>query len=150
MTYALSEKMDEVGVLIDDSSLASADGRAVLHLKQGTRILGEDGQPVQSITITTRPPKAEIEYSALSSPTYEISPRGAVVEPAGRLSISYDNPSIFFGIDPNDPQVGASCGELEIDWEILDTQADIDALSATAEVDRLGSFIVIFFVRIIS
>jgi len=148
--YALSEKMDEEGVLIEDCDLASTDGRAVLHLEKGTRVLNEGGQSIQSITITTRPPKAQIEYSAMSSPTYEIDPRGAILEPPGQLSINYDNPSIFLGVDPHDPQMGASCGELEIDWEILDTQADIDSLTATADVDRLGSFIVIFLVRIIS
>ena len=148
--HRLSEKMDEEGVLIEDCDLASTDGRAVLHLEKGTRVLNEGGQPIQSITITTRPPKAEIEYSMMSSPTYEIDPRGAILEPPGQLTIQFDAPTDFPGIDPNDPQVGASCGELEVDWEILDTQADIDSLTATADMDRLGSFIVIFLVRIIS
>ena len=142
--------MDTSGTLLEDSDLASMDGRAVLHLDKGTRVLNKEGQPIDSISISARPPKAEITYSLLSSPTYDIDPRGAILDPPGQLTIRYDEPLDFLGIDPNNPQLGSSCGELELNWEILDAQADIDALTATAQVDRLGAFIVIFLVRIIS
>lgn len=148
--HDLSEKMDASGILMEDCDLSSTDGRAILHLDKGTRVLNQEGQAISSITITTRPRKAEIEYSVLSSPTFEINPRGAKLDPVGQLTIHYDSPPDFTGIDPDDPQVGVSCGELEIDWEILDTQSEIDSLTAMADVDCLGSFIVIFLVRIIS
>jgi hypothetical protein len=148
--YDLSEIMDGEGVLTEEIDLASADGRAVLHLDKGTRVVDEAGKPVQTITITTRPAKAEIEYSVLSSPTFEVSPRGTMLDPPGQLTIRYDAPPNFTGMDPDDPQVGASCGELEVDWEILDTQAQIESLTAMADVDRLGLFIVVFLVKIIS
>lgn len=148
--YDLSEKMDENGVLIEDCDLASMDGRAVLHIDKGTRVLNADGQPVRSITITIKPPEAQIEYSVLSSPTYEIDPRGAFVEPLGQLSINYDNPSILLGVDPQDPQIGASCGEFEYDWELLGVEAEMDSSTVKGDIERLGSFIVIFLVSIIS
>ena len=86
----------------------------------------------------------------MSSPTYDIDPRGAIIEPPGTLTIRYHAPpDIVSGIDPNDPQIAASCGKLEFDWETLDTHAQINSLIATVEVDRLGSFIVVFLVRII-
>jgi hypothetical protein len=135
---------------MEDYDLASMDGRAVLHLDKGTRVLDVEGQPIETIIIKTKSPKAEIPYSMMSSPTYDIGPRGAILEPPGRLTIQFDTPPDFQGIDPNDPQIGASCGEREVDWEILDTQANVDSFTATADVDRLGSFIVIFLVRIIS
>jgi hypothetical protein len=148
--YDLSEKMDGEGVITEGVDLVSTDGRATLHLDEGTRVVDQAGQPVQSITITTRPSKAEIEYSVLSSPTYEIDPRGALLDPPGQLTIQYDAPPDLAGIDPDEAQLGASCGELEIDWEILDSDVDPDTLTATADVDCLGLFIVVFLVRIIS
>lgn len=148
--YDLSEVMDGEGVLTEGIDLVSTDGRAILHLEQGTRVVDKAGQPIQSITITTQPPKSEIEYSVLSSPTYEIDPRGAQLDPPGQLTIQYDTPPDLAGIDPDEAQVGVSCGELEIDWEILDTQTEMDTLTAVTDVDYLGSFIVVFLVRIIS
>jgi hypothetical protein len=148
--YDLSEKMDGEGVLTEGIELVSTDERVILHLDEGTRIVDKAGQSVQSITITTRPPKAEIEYSVLSSPTYEIDPRGTLLDPPGKLTIHYDAPPDLAGIDPEDAQIGVSCAELGIDWEILDTQSDMDKLVAMTDVDCLGSFIVVFLVRIIS
>lgn len=148
--YDLSEVMDGEGVLTEGIDLVSTDGRAILHLEEGTRVVDKAGQPIQSITITTRPPKSEIEYSVLSSPTYEIDPRGAQLDPPGQLTIQYDTPPDLAGIDPDEAQVGVSCGELEIDWEILDTQTEMDTLTAVTDVDCLGLFIVVFLVRIIS
>lgn len=148
--FDLEKLLDNTGHLIEDVDLVSGDGLAVLHLPQGGRILDGNQEPVSSLTILVRAPKAEMSYTILSSPTFDIEPRGARLDPPGILTLNYNAAFDFRGIDPNSPQIGASWGESVYDWIPLEVETDLENFKVSARIEYLGSYIAFFYLALIS
>lgn len=145
VTVELSEKVDSAGVLLEDVQVISGDSVAMLYLVKGTRVL-DASQPLNSVTVTVKPPQAQAETDptvSLSELAYDFSPRGATFDPPARLTLSYEPPVPLPGSEVSGPRIGYF-REAESTWTWLDVTADLDIHHVTAEIDHLGTFIVLF------
>jgi hypothetical protein len=143
LTVELSGKIDSAGILLEDVEVISGDGVAVLYLAKGTRALDASGKPLDSITVTTVQPGEISDEYYIYGWAYAFSPHGARFDLPARLTISYDRSLIPWDADEYSPQFGYF-DEAESTWIGIEVTADFKLHCVTAEVDRLGAYVLAF------
>jgi thioredoxin 1 len=100
-THAVS--LDDEGRLVTSAALASPDGRVILSIDKGSRLLDKDGKPLSSISMKTEPellPLAEGAY--IIGTVYRLGPQEAVFDRPLKLTLSYDPGQLPEGVREDD------------------------------------------------
>ena len=142
-TVELLGKIDSAGILLEDVEVISDDGIAVLYLAKGTSALDASGKPLDSITVTAGPPQVLSDEYAIYGLAYDFSLHEAIFDPSAQLTISYDRQLMPFDADEYSPIFGYF-DEAESTWIWIEVTADFKTCCITAEIDRLGTYVIAF------
>ena len=142
----LSGKIDTAGILLEDIEVISDDGRAVLRLAKGTRVVDAQGQAPGSITVTAGPSGKSPSGGDwwLCGSRYDFNPKGVTFSPPAELTISYD-PSLVNLEVVNGYNARFGCfEEADLTWTWLEVTADWNSHCLTAAITGTGVFVVSF------
>jgi len=94
-----SWNINDDGSLQSEAFPISPDGKVKMHILSGTRILGQDGNPLSLLNIITvssypTPPDGRTVLAA-----FDFQPNGATFNPAIQIAIIYDPATLPSGID---------------------------------------------------
>ena len=93
---------DGNGVFQNAFDAASPDGKVAIHIAGGTAVLGQDGNPLTQLTISSvstypTPPDGRTVIAA-----FDFQPNGATFNPAIQITITYDPNTLPDGTQPSD------------------------------------------------
>jgi len=91
--------MDEDGVLLEDVDAASTDGKVIVHIPKGTKILDPEGGILDEIGVTPigRPPTPPEGYYVIAA--FDFKPDGATFDPGIEITLAYDPEMLPEGVD---------------------------------------------------
>lgn len=100
----------------------------------GSRLLGEDGQPVDAISIKKQP-NWEVAY--------EIGPTGTSISPPVQLQICFDPEQLPAFERNNAPELGFFQKTQE-SWSWLELMISEETHCISSTIERLGTYVLIF------
>jgi len=132
----------DTGKLLKRAQFISPDGNVGLSMDAGTVLLDENKAPLQSIAVAVDPiipvppEKAEIIGIIL-----DIQPEGANINPALKLTLSYDPSALPQGVNENDLWVYNFTGN---SWEMVrNKNIDTGSNRVTTSISRFGKYSVL-------
>lgn len=124
----------EDGILIETIEVVSPDGMPILLLQQGTKVLDNEGNPIDLLKVRSVAPSGIPAGKLLIGPGYELQP-SCTFEPPVQFILHYDPDSLGDGISVEDLLI-ACYDEEQQRWLEMPTIIDVEAHTATALLSR--------------
>ncbi len=139
----LSTQLDSTGLLKADAMAISDDGWALVRFSKGTQMLDAAGQPLRSITVSTKDLPLRTDVAVVGR-GYAFGPEATRLDPPAALTIEF-NPKAYYpfsyqNVDCTQMHIARvnSEGAPMAPW--LKVNLDQSAHLVTASIDRLGTF----------
>lgn len=118
--------MSEDGTLLEDVTAISPDSTVTIFLQSGTKALGPDGLPLESIDVTRMdpPPSPPTGYEMMSA--FKFEPDGATFDPDALITIKYLQGDIPKGVKENRLEI-AALDTSTLQWQILSSNVNTGA-----------------------
>jgi len=141
LTFDLSDKVDQNGILSQDVELRSQDQPCLLHLLHNTQMLTADNHPLRSISLKAldQPPAAGKSQTLIAGKACELDPNGATFNPAIALVFSYDSKSLPRGMDSRNLAV-AFYDDHAGRWVELRTVVEMKTGTASVKLDHFSIY----------
>jgi iron complex transport system substrate-binding protein len=121
----------------------SEDGRLTMTIPEGTIAEDEDGEPLESLEITTdENPPPPPEGAHIIDLAYNFGPSGAEFDPSITIEFIYDPNAIPAGVDEEDLTL-AYYDEGDNEWVELPSTVDPAIYTITASVNHFTTFAII-------
>ena len=133
------EVIDENGVIQEDQTLISTNGKSIASIPAGTTVLDESGNPPAELTVDIEdsPPVPPPDGNAIGF-AYDFKPDGVTFDPAIEMVFSYDEDDLPVGASEADLQVYLWNGS---NWEeILPCTVDVIKNEITVLVSHFSYF----------
>ena len=131
--------IDEDGVIQEDQSLISTDGKSVVYIPAGTTVLDESGNPPLELTVDIEdsPPAPPPDGNAIGF-AYDFKPDGVTFDPGIEMVFSYDEDNLPAGASEADLEVYFWNGS---NWEeVLPCTVDVIKNEITVIVSHFSLF----------
>ena len=130
------------GVLLEDVDAASTDGRVIVYIPKGTKVLGLDGEPLDEIVVTpVNPfPTSPEDYHVIAA--FDFEPHGTTFDPRIELTLAYGPDALPEGVREADLVI-ALLDEATGEWEFVTGVVDTDANTITYSIDDFSLFAIL-------
>ena len=130
------------GVLLEDVDAASTDGRVIVYIPKGTKVLGLDGEPLDEIVVTpVNPfPTSPDDYHVIAA--FDFEPHGTTFDPRIELTLAYGPDALPEGVREADLVI-ALLDEATWEWEFVTGVVDTDANTITFSIDDFSLFAIL-------
>ena len=131
--------LDSQGKLKSKVQLSSADGRISILLYEGTKVLDQDNQPLQSfaLTVDSQPPLLPDDTDIVHA-VYDLTPDGAQFAPAFQLTITYNPAELPAGANESSLYVASYQNST---WEAIRyKQIDTEKHTITTTIPHSSKF----------
>jgi hypothetical protein len=130
--------MSSSGILLQDITANSEDGKVTVQISSGTEIVDSAGEPVGEIgmeLVTTTPPLPDNYYLMEA---FDFGPDGTTFTPAIEITLEYDPSQIPEGQIPVIAYYDVAAGE----WLFISGTIDAEAGTITFSIDHFTTFAV--------
>ena len=130
------------GVLLEDVDAASTDGRVIVYIPNGTKVLGPDGEPLYEIVVTpvNPSPTSPEDYHVIAA--FDFEPHGTTFDPGIELTLAYDPDALPEGMREADLVI-ALLDEATGEWEFVTGVVDTDANTITFSINHFTLFAIL-------
>lgn len=137
-----SAAIDEDGVLAEDVTAASLDGRVTLVIAEGTQVLGPEGDPQVELTVETilDPPDAPEGYHMIVA--FDFGPDATTFNPSIEITLQYDQEALPEGVDEVSLVIAYYDGAAG-EWMFVTGEVDPAANTVTFSVNHFTLFAII-------
>ena len=138
-----SFRISSSGEILETIEATSADGMLTITIPEGTIVLDENGDPLDSLeTAVDESPPDPPEDAYIIGLAYDFGPDGATFDPPITFTFTYDPDDLPDGVDEED-LVLAYYDEDAGEWVELDCTVDPDTHTITASVSHFTTFAII-------
>lgn len=139
LTFNIPPRIDASGFIQSAVQFKSLDGRSMLDVTAGTRLIGPDGKPLSTISCTNTTSKPAPPAQAVLITAKDFGPNGATFAPPLTLTFAYDPQSLPSGMKQEDLRIAFWDGK---QWQTLTTTAGPQANAVSAKVSHFTQFAV--------
>jgi hypothetical protein len=130
------------GVLLEDVDAASTDGRVIVYIPMGTKVLGPDGEPLYEIVVTPINPSSTWPEDFHVIAAFDFEPHGTTFDRGIELTLAYGQDALPEGAREAD-LVLALFDETTGEWEFVTCVVDTDANTVTFSIDDFSLFAIL-------
>jgi len=130
------------GALLEDVDAASTDGRVIVYIPKGTKVLGPDGEPLYEIVVTpvNPSPTPPEDYDVIAA--FDFEPHGTTFDPRIELTLAYGPDALPEGVGEADLVI-ALLDEANGEWEFVTGVVDTYANTITFSIDDFTLFAIL-------
>ena len=130
--------MAEDGTLMEKVEATSLTQTVSIDILQGTKVLGENGQPPAPITVTALdpPPSPPTGYNTVTA--FDFSPEGITFDPKADITFEY-SPADIEGVNESQLKI-ETLDEDTWQWIPVDSEIDTDANTITFPVTHFSVY----------